>query len=105
MDSKMAVVSSLEKGKSFSRFWLLACNRSTFKQTFVESYPSLSCSDFAGRCPLADGLHRYAVVCWLKEKLLSLHVLISLDASSIKIEQYFVLRCTVTELCVCAYCS
>ena len=89
MDSKMAVISSLEKSKPFFRFWLLACDRSTLEQAFAESYPTPSCSDLAGRCPLADGLHRYAFACWLrtincfekqgkcKEGLICLYVLIS----------------------------
>lgn len=89
MDSEVAVISSLEKSKSFFRFWLLACNRSTLKQAFAESYPSPSCSDLAGRCPLADGLHRYGFVCWPRvvtfvekqgkseERLINFYVLIS----------------------------
>lgn len=64
----MAVISSLEESKSVFGVWLLARHRPALKQALAESHPSPGRPDLAGRCPLADGLHRYAFACCLRTK-------------------------------------
>lgn len=66
VDSEVAVVPALEESQPVSGVWLLARHGPTLQQAPAQSHPPPGRSDPAGRCPLADGLHRYAFACCLR---------------------------------------
>lgn len=92
VDSEVAVITALEKSESFFGLWLLARHRPALEQALAESHPSPGRSDLAGRCPLADGLHRYAFACCLRT--------ITFLEKQVKCEERLIDSCVLTFHCL-----